>query len=346
MSISEFPLPAIAHVVIDGTLLHYVVIHSISKKKIVVADPAKGIVNYTPEDFFKIWTGVLILLVPTSKFRKGDETKSIFKRFFYLLKPQKRLLINIFFASLIYTILGISGSFYFKFLLDDILQYNLKNTLHIVTIGIILLNFFKILLNAFRSHLLLYLSQKIEIPLILGYYEHVLELPMNFFGTRKVGEIISRFIDASKIREAISGATLTIMIDTLMAIVGGIILYLQNAVLFGIAIVMIVIYAALVLSFNKPIRDINRQQMESNSQLTSYLVESLNGIETIKAFNAERESKIQTEKKFIKLLKDIFKMGKIYNLQSSLTSFVAAIGGIVILWVGAYNVIQGKMSMG
>ncbi|MBZ4647230.1 MAG: ATP-binding cassette, subfamily bacteriocin exporter [Petroclostridium sp.] len=343
---SGFPLPAIAHVVVEGKLLHYVVIHNISKKEVIIADPVKGIVRYTPEEFFKIWTGILILMVPTAQFQKGDETKGLFARFLGLLKPQKKLLINIFLTSLIYTVLGILGSFYFKFLMDDILQYNLKKTLHIISIGIILLNIFKILLNAFRSHLLLYLSQKLDIPLILGYYRHVLELPMNFFGTRKVGEIISRFMDASKVREAISGATLTIMIDTLMAIAGGIILYTQNAFLFGITVIMVIFYGTIVFAFNKPIRDINRRQMENNAQLTSYLVESLNGIETVKAFNAERKSSIETEKKFVKLLKSIFKGGFISNMQGALTGFIGGIGGIVILWVGAWHVINGKMTVG
>lgn len=343
---SEFPLPAIAHVVVDGSLLHYVVIHKITKKEVIVADPGKGIVKYTPEEFFKLWTGVLILLVPSAQFKKGDETKGIFTRFFGLLIPQKKLVINIFLASLIYTLLGILGSFYFKFMLDDILPNNLSKTLHIVSIGIILLNIFKILLNAFRYHLLLYLSQKLDISLILGYYNHVLQLPMNFFGTRKVGEIVSRFMDASKVREAISGATLTIMIDTLMAIAGGIILYSQNPFLFGIAFIIVIAYAIIVFSFNKPINRINRRQMENNAQLTSYLVESLNGIETLKSFNAERKANIETEKKFVKLLRSVFKGGWINNLESSLTDFVASVGGIVILWVGAYSVIKGEMSVG
>lgn len=76
------------------------------------------------------------------------------------------------------------------------------------------------------------MSQNIDIPLLLGYYNHVIDLPMNFFGTRKVGEIISRFNDAGKIRDAISSATLTLMIDTLMAVVGGVILYMQSSKLF------------------------------------------------------------------------------------------------------------------
>lgn len=343
---SEFPLPCIAHVVVEGTLLHYVVIHKITKKQVLVADPGKGIVKYTPEDFFKIWTGVLILMVPNVTFAKGDETKGLFSRFFNLLMPQKRLLINIFFTSLIYTLLGIAASFYFTFLLDDILQYNLEKTLHVISIGIILLYLFQTLLGAFRSHMVLYLSQKIDIPLILGYYQHVLGLPMNFFGTRKVGEIVSRFMDASKVRDAISGATLTIMIDTLMALAGAIILYTQNATLFVIAALIAVIYAIIVFSFNKPIKDVNKEQMEQNAQLTSYLVESLNGIETVKTFNAESEASIKTEGKFIKLLRSIFKGGIINNVRSSITSFTSMVGGVVILWVGAWNVIHGNMTAG
>lgn len=233
---SEFPLPAVAHVVVNGSLLHYVVIHKITKKEITIANPAKGIVKYAPEEFFKIWTGVLILLVPSTTFKKGNQKKGSLTRFFSLLLPQKKLLLNIFLASLLITVFGIAASFYFRFIMDDVVSYSLQRSLTIVSIGVILLYLFKALLEYFRNHLMLYLSQKLDIPLILGYYQHVLSLPMNFFGTRKVGEIVSRFMDASKIREAISGATLTIMIDTLTAIVGGIVLYIQNGTLFLIAV--------------------------------------------------------------------------------------------------------------
>ena len=104
---SEFPLPAIAHVIVDGGLLHYVVIHKITQKQVIIADPGKGIVKYTPEEFFKIWTGVLILMVPSEAFEKGDKTEGTLRRFFKLLLPQKKLLLDIFLASLVYTILGI-----------------------------------------------------------------------------------------------------------------------------------------------------------------------------------------------------------------------------------------------
>ena len=354
---SEFPLPCIAHVVVDGKLLHYVVIHKITKKQVIIADPADGLVKITPEEFFGEiykegksqkyqWTGILIILVKKESFVKGNEAKGLFKRFFHLLLPQKKLLMHIFFASLVYTFLGILGAFYFQELIDTVLPDALHKTLVTLSIGVITLNIFKVILNAFRSHLLLYLSQKLDIALLLGYYRHVLELPMNFFGTRKVGEIISRFNDASKVRDAISGATLTIMIDTLMAVAGAIILYIQNPKLFAITIIIVVLYSIIVAGFNKWYEKLNRRQMEDNAQLTSYMVESLNGVQTVKAYNAEPKVNLETEKKFVKLLKSIFNLCWVENLQTSLKIFVELVGGIVILWVGGVSVINGEMTIG
>lgn len=354
---SGFPLPCIAHMIVDGNLLHYVVIHKITKKKIIIADPAVGIVKLTPEAFFGEvqkenkppkyqWTGILILLVKNETFKKGDETKGLFGRFFHLLLPQKKLLFHIFIASLLYTVLGIMAAFYFKALVDDILPDGLMKTLTTLSVGVILLNIFKVLLNGFRSHLLLYLSQKLDIALLLGYYCHVLELPMNFFGTRKVGEIISRFNDASKVREAIAGATLTIMIDTLMAAAGAVILYMQNGKMFGIAVLMVILYLIIVITFNRWYEKLNRKQMEDNAQLTSYLVESLNGIQTIKAYNAEGKAKTETEIRFVRLLKSIFHLSWVSNLQSSLKVFIELVGGVIILWAGGVCVIRGEITIG
>lgn len=342
----EIPLPAIAHVVIDKTMLHYVVIHKISKKEIIVADPAKGIVKYKPSDFFNIWTGILLIMTPTAEFKKGNEVKGVFTRFFELLKPQKGLLFNIFLASLLITAFGIIGSFYFKFLLDDIVPNNLRQSLTIFSIGFILLAIFKVITEAFRTQLLIHLGQRLDIPLMLGYYDHVVNLPMNFFGTREIGEIISRFNDASKIRQAISGVALTMMIDVILVIVGGGILYYQSSLLFGITIFPLILYGIIVFVFKSNIEKVNRETMEGNAKLTSYLVESLNGIETIKAFNAEREVNLETEKRFIKFIKAIFKNEYINNIQVSLKSLVKGVFAIVILWIGTVQVLNGKISFG
>ncbi len=341
----DLPLPVIAHVVKDN-LLHYVVVHEIRDDKIIIADPAEGIVKYKQEDFYEIWSGVLIFMIPDEEFEAGDETTGLFSRFFSLILPHKRLLIEIFFASILYTLMGLAGAFYFKYLLDTVLSDGLIKTLHIVSVGFIILTLFKVLMNAFRKHLLLYLSQKIDISLILNYYQHVLELPMSFFDSRKVGEILSRLRDASKIRSAISGATLSVMIDTLMVIVGGIVLFIQSSTLFWVAAVVIPFYAAVVWGFNRPFRKIHRKEMEQSADMQAYLVESVSGVATIKAFNGEQEANLETENRFIRFVKSIFKVTWMRNLQSSLQKTLSSISKIVILWVGGYQVINGNISIG
>lgn len=113
----DLPLPVIAHVIIDKKLQHYVVIQKITKKYILIADPGKGLVRYSHEDFFSIWTGILLLLSPAEEFVKGDETQGLFKRFFHILLPHKKLLFEIFLSSIIFTIMGIGATFYFKYLI-------------------------------------------------------------------------------------------------------------------------------------------------------------------------------------------------------------------------------------
>lgn len=343
---SDFQQPAIYQYVGDGRLLHYVVIHKITKKRILVVDPGKGMVKYTPEDFFKIWAGVLVIMIPSEAFKKGNETKGTLSRFFSLLLPQKGLFAQIFLASLLITVFGIGASFYFRFIMDEVVVNGLERSLTIVSIGVLALYVFKAALEYFRGHLMLYMSQKLDIPLILGYYQHVLRLPMSFFGTRRVGEIISRFTDASKIRDAISSAALSIMIDTLMAVVGAVVLYLQSQTLFFIAVLLLLLYGLVVFAYNHSIRKANEQVMEDNSQVTSYLIESLNGIETVKAYAYERHAEYETEKLFVRFLKSTFHGGMLANGQQTLTGVIAAIGEIAILWVGTASALKGDMTMG
>lgn len=341
----DLPLPMIAHVIKDN-LLHYVVIHEINKKAIIIADPAVGIRCCRPEDFFQIWSGVLIILTPDEKFKKGDETVGLFTRFMHLAAPHKRLLTEVILASLLLTVFGLIGTFYFKNLVDDILPDGMTNTLHIVSVGILVLNIFRILLGVLRGQLLLYLSRKIDVKLILDYYQHILKLPISFFDSRKVGEILSRLGDAAKIRNAVSGSAVSILLDSLMVIAGGVILFLQNRTLFLIALMTIPFYAVIVWSFHKPYKNINRVIMQQGAEFESYLVESVSGAFTIKAFNGQDEAKLETERHYIRQTKSIFKSVWLNNIQGSLQELLTVVSDILIIWIGSDLVINGNLSFG
>lgn len=341
----SLPLPCVAHVVKDN-LQHYVVIHRIKKDIVTVADPAVGIIKYPMEEFFAIWSGVLLLMVPSEQFDQRDETTGFFTRFLALLMPYKGLLAQIFLASVIYTFFGILGAFYLKTLVDDLLVDNLAKTLHVISIGFMFLTVFRIILDAFRNHLLAYLCQKIDITLMLNYYQHVLSLPMSFFDTRRVGEILSRLSDASKIRSAISSAALSVMLDTLMVISAGVILFLQNRSLFTVTFVFVPLYILVLWAFNKPYSKVQRKSMEQAADLESFLVESLNGVASIKAFSGEKQAHQKTETKFVRLIKTVFQESCLRNLQRSLQNTLSFVGELIILWVGGLLIIKGKMSIG
>ena len=343
---NKLPLPAIAHVIIDDSLLHYVVITKVKGDTVVVSDPAKGIVKYKKEDFLKIWTNILILIAPTNKSQKGNKKQSTLLSFFCLLISQKWLLLRIFILSMILTSIGIITSFYYQVLMDNIVPSSSLEMLNYVSVITLCLFFVQIGLNFFRGLLIVKLEQNIDIPIMLGYYNHALILPMKFYSMCDTGEIISRFNDASSIRDIVSEASLTIMMDTIMAVVGAVVLFNSNRLLFLISVVMLILYGIIVFVYNKPIKKINRKIMEMNSKVTSQFVETINGIETIKAFNQEDNEKEKTDKLYKKFLKKVFNGGVLSLSQQTITMFVAVVGELVILWVGVAYVIKGELTLG
>lgn len=344
---SKYTLPAIAHIITDEGLSHFVVVHKVKKDKVTILDPAKGVKKETVDDFFKSFDGILLLLIPNNEFSAGkDKASGILSKFIALLLPQKALFIYSIIASSILTILGIASSFFNKFLMDEILPYGLKNQLTVFVIGFLVLGITQIGLSAIRQHMLLYLSQKIDIPLLLGYFKHVYKLPMKFFTTRKVGDILTRFSDAFTIKNILTSVSLSLIMDIVLASVSAVILYIMNSTLFVVVLILTIVSAVLIYAFKGPYKKINMQQMEAGARLNSQIIESLKGIETIKVLAAEEKSLETLEKQYIKNLKIAFQEGILSNIQGSISSGVSTIGNLVLMYLGATMVIDGKITLG
>lgn len=216
------------------------------------------------DEFFKSFDGILLLLVPNNEFKPGKvKSGSMLSKFIKILLPQKSLFIYAIIGSIILTILGIASSFFNKILMDEILPYQLKNQLKIFVIGFLLLGITQTILSFIRQHLLLYLSQKIDIPLLLGYFKHVYKLPMKFFTTRKVGDILTRFSDAATIKNVLTSVSLSLIIDIMLATVSAVILYIMNTTLFIVILAITIISAILIYAFKGPFKKINLKQMEA-----------------------------------------------------------------------------------
>lgn len=345
--LSRYSLPAIANVVTKEGLSHFVVVFKVSEKYVVVGDPAKDLMRMETEEFYKNFTGAMLILKPSNGFSGGKvKGQKMMERFIKLLLPQKKLFVYSILASILLTILGIVSSLFNKIIMDEILPYKLKNTLLLVLIIFAVIAITQSVIDFVRQWLMLYLSQKIDIPLMLGYFEHIYKLPMKFFSTRKTGDIITRFSDAFTIKDIFTNIALTLIMDVAMAFITGTILFKMSPALFVIILFMTVISILLVFLFKQPYKKINEEQMQQGSILNSQIIEGLRAVETIKG-NANEETELEgIEKEYIKSLRIAFKEGMLSNIQGSISNLVSTAGNLILMYFGIMQVINGDSTLG
>ncbi|MFD1419876.1 peptide cleavage/export ABC transporter [Lactiplantibacillus songbeiensis] len=344
----DLPLPFIVHVIKNGELPHYYVILKIKNNSLVIADPDStvGVVKMTKTKFESEWSGVAIFLVPQPTYKPVKQNKNSLFDFLPSLLQQRQLVINIVLAALLITIISIAGSYFLQAVIDTYIPNNMQNTLTTVALGLIVFYAFQSIFSYAQDFLLAILGQRLSIDIILGYIRHVFELPMDFFATRKTGEIVSRFSDASKIIDALASTVISIFLDVAIVIIVGTILAIQNMILFLVTIASLPIYIVIILAFSKAFERLNQKEMESNAKVSSAIIEDIRGIETIKSLNSEsvRYGKIDTE--FVDLLKKSLAYTKSDTLQQSLKTFIQLVLSVVILLVGSRLVIHSQLSIG
>ncbi len=338
--------PLIAHVIIDGAFFHYVVVYGMKNGKLLLADPAKGKIERTPKEFASIWTGILLTTAPTENYHPTQDQSNDLFSFVPLLASYKKTIAGIVLLSFILTGFGIIGSYYFQAIIDRIVPSRSVNLLEIISIGLLSMYVIQILFQYLKQYLLIRLGQQLSSSIMLKYFNHVLNLPMNFFSTRKSGEIVSRFLDANKIIDALANATLSLFLDVSMVVIIGTALFLQNRLLFLISFSTLPIYGLIVFLFMKPFDRTNEEQMESSAVVNSQIIESLKGIETIKSFNATNQVFEKVQSQFKEMMDKSFKNANLDNLQSNLKTALQVIGSTMLLWVGTYLVIEGNLSIG
>lgn len=343
----NYSLPAIAHVKTKEGLSHFVVINKIKNGKLNISDPAIGERILGKNEFTNHFLGALILLVPKSEFELLDYKKaSMFKVFKTLMLPQKRILLIVISVSFILTIIGLLSSLFSKIIFDEIIPYQLKKSLYIYMVIFGIISLVQLFLSTFRSYILLFLSRKIDIPVMLGYYNHVLRLKYNFFATRKVGDILTRFQDSMTIKEIFSKVSISLVLDSILASVTGVILWNINFSLFMIILVTVLIDIALIYGFKKSYKTLNYEEMEAGAWLNSQLIESVKNIETVKAYTNESEQIEKLENRFVSTMKLSYREGILSIIQGFLSSGAGSISNILLIGMGALSIISGKLSLG
>ena len=389
--LSDFSLPCIAQVITDQGLAHFVVVfkkttikdegarrkHMLQdaetrkeeekkgkkhkcKDYVIIGDPGTELKKISLDDFYKNFTGVLLLLNPTSEFKggklgsrdgkDGKDGKSgkygMMKRYIDLLLPQKKLFFYAILSSVITTILGIASSMFNKILMDEVLPYGLNNLLVTLILVFSVVSITSTLIGFVRQWVLIHLSIKIDIPLMLGYFGHIFNLPMKFFATRKTGDITTRYSDADTIKSIFTSIALSLVMDISMAVITGIILFRMNAMLFSISLFMALVSILLVLVYKQPYKRINEESMAQSAALNSQMIESLRGIETVKC-NANEQTELDNlEREYMKSLKISLRSSRISTTQGLISSFISTGFSMLTTYVGISQVLNGEMTLG
>ena len=346
-SLFKIPKPSIAHVLVKEVLHHYIVIYKTSPRYIEVMDSADGQLHrYSHEEFKKIWTGVLVLMLPNQNFETGSLKISIGSRFKQLIYPHRSIMIQALFGALVYTVIGLSTSIYVQKIIDYVLVDGNRNLLNLMSMVMIALLLVQIFIGATKSIFTLRTGQSIDAQLILGYYKHLLKLPQQFFDTMRVGEIISRINDAVKIRAFVNDVIISVAVNVFILILAFALMFTYYWKLALVILLIVPFYGIIYFITNHLNKKVERKLMENAAELESQLVESLNSVNTIKSFGLENFTNLKTETRFITLLKTVYKSGNNAIFTGNASEFFSRLFTIILLWVGAGFVLDNEITPG
>ncbi|MDP5337504.1 MAG: peptidase domain-containing ABC transporter, partial [Nodularia sp. (in: cyanobacteria)] len=340
--LAEQSLPAIAHW--EGK--HFIVVYKITKKLVIVGDPAIGQRSLTKKEFNAGWTGYALLLQPTALLQETKNEKTNFWKFFELVKPHSWVLLEVLIASIIIQLFGLVTPVFTQLLLDRVLVQRSIPTLNAVGIGMIVFGLFGIAMNAVRQYLLDHTANRVSISLLVGFIQHTLRLPLSYFESRYVGDIVSRIQENQKIQRFLTGETLSIILDmlTLVIYLGMMFWYSWRMALF--VLVTVPPFFILALASTSILRRISREIFNAGAKENSYLIESLTGVRTVRSLAIEQTVRWRWEELLHDLVKKSFNAQIIGNRLQIISGTINTFVNASLMWFGAWQVIQGELTIG
>lgn len=325
---------------------HYVVVYRVKKNKFLIADPALGKFELSRQEFITCWTGFALLLEPTADLAQAPTEKRSLGKFLVLLKPYYSVGLTIIIASILIQLLGIVSPLFTQIILDQVVVNRSQSTLNVLVVGILLFGVLGIGLSAIRNYLLSYLANRLDLTMISGFINHALNLPLKFFESRRVGDIITRVQENQKIQQFLISNLLLSWLDFLTGFIYlGLMLY-YNWKLTALILLLIPPIIVLTLAATPLLRRISRQRFSATADQNSALVEMMTGISTVKAVTAEKDLRWRWEELLTNQLNVQFKNQKLAINLGFVSGMINSVGGVLLLWYGASLVIQGELSIG
>lgn len=325
---------------------HYIVLYRMNSKYVWVADPDLGIKKYTHAFFKENWTGFTIELEPTLKLQEITPAKNPVFRFLGYLKPYRFFLFEILLAAFIMNLLGLATPLFTQAIVDKVVVYKDVTLLNMMLLGMVLVAFFSALTSGASSLLGAHITAKMDFRMLAEFYRHVLSMPMKFFYQRKIGDIITRFGENGKVRGILTNTIISTILNLIMLAVFTNIMFMYNARLSLIVLLFIPFYIAQMLVFTPIFIKLSNQIFQVSSDQSSLMIESIQGIETIKANGVEWNIRARWEDKYLQTVNMSFRMNKLNLLSGIVSQTVNTASSISIMWYGAMQVINGSMTIG
>lgn len=341
--LADFPVPALAF----WENSHYVVISRIRRGKIEIIDPAVGKVVVDPDEFATSFSGVLLTTSPSKNFKKKRTKQGGLLSFVVQYLPRSTLwMFGLPLLVGLVSALALLPALTTQAVVDRLLPYGLENAvipLVFLFIGVALFHF---LLIFFRSEVVLWLEKSIDVAMMLSIFRHLLRLPFSYFMNRSSGDLLVRFSSASTIRDAVSGRLFALFMDSMLLLFYGLVLASYHVAYLTAVLTLLLIFGGIVLltlSVSKRLADKELQKMAESQ---SVLLESIEGIETIKSLGLERESQQRYEKRYIESVQWAVKRERLENTLYAVFQAFSLFVPLALLCMGVYLFSSGQMTIG
>jgi ATP-binding cassette subfamily B protein len=354
---NEVPLPCIAH----WKQRHFVVVYGISgkkKDKVKVADPAHGLLTYSRAEFEKAWAstseqgepmGVCLLLEPTPDFYAAPEElvpKNSFRYLFEYLRPHRKLLVQLILGMLLGSLLQLIFPFLTQSMVDVGINTRDLNFITLVLIAQLVLFFSQTAIEFIRSWILLHISTRINISLISDFLIKLMKLPLGFFDSKMIGDLMQRIGDHSRIESFLTTSSLQIVFAAVNLLVFAVVLGIYSIGILMVFLAGSLLYTLWVILFMKKRRELDFKRFAQMAGNQSNLIQMITGMQEIKLNNSEKQKRWEWEKIQARLFRVNLKSLALNQYQQAGATFFNQTKNILISFMAAYAVVQGEMTLG
>lgn len=351
----EVQLPCILH----WNQRHFVVCYKIKKGKYYIADPAAGRLVYNRVEFGRCWfsssvegkdTGTALLLEPRPEFGERQEPEDRENRglsfFFQYLTPYKRELFQLVLGMLTASILQLIMPFLTQSLVDTGIQDSNLSFITLILVAQLMIFMAKLSVDFIRSWILLHVNSRINIALISDFLAKLMRLPLHFFDTKMVGDIMQRIGDHNRIESFMTGSSISTLFSFVNFIVFGFVLAYYDLTILGLFLLGNGLYVAWILAFMKYRRELDIKRFAQAAGEQSNLFQLITGMQEIKLNNCETEKRWQWERIQVKLFKISIKGLALEQYQQLGSVFFNQTTNILISFIAARAVVSGDMTLG